>query len=78
MPAEYDLSGDPHLRPGAPRSSAADNREVPARYCAGMNLQRISIVSYYRENMFKCGSAEKELEIVKSRKSLSGLNDGIA
>lgn len=46
MPAEYDLSEDPHLRPGAPRSSAADNREVPARYCAGMNLQRISIVSF--------------------------------
>jgi len=36
--------------------------------------ERISIVSYYRENMFKCGSAENELQLVKSRKDLKGLN----
>lgn len=36
--------------------------------------ERISIVSYYRENMFRCGSAENELQIVKGRKDLKGLN----
>lgn len=36
--------------------------------------ERISIVSYYRENMFRCGSAENELDIVKNRTDLKGLN----
>ena len=37
-------------------------------------FERISIVCYYRENMMACQSAEKELEIVKNRKDLTGLN----
>jgi hypothetical protein len=36
--------------------------------------ERISIVSYYRENMFRCGSAEDELQIIKGRTDLKGLN----
>jgi len=35
---------------------------------------RISLVMYYRENMFVCGSAEEEMVIAKNRKSLKGLN----
>ena len=37
-------------------------------------FERISIVCYYRENMMKCESAEKELEIVKNRTNMAGLN----
>jgi hypothetical protein len=35
----------------------------------GNRYERISVVCYYRENMYKCGSAEQELEIAKNRKS---------
>jgi len=36
--------------------------------------ERISIVCYYRENMMNCGSAEEELEVIKNRTDLKGLN----
>ena len=38
--------------------------------------ERISIVCYYRENMMNCGSAEEELEVIKTRADLKGLNTG--
>ena len=37
-------------------------------------FERISIVCYYRENMMACKSAQEELEIVKNRKDMAGLN----
>lgn len=43
-------------------------------FVAKKPFERISVVCYYRANMMACQSAEKELEIVKNRKDLTGLN----
>jgi len=50
------------------------NLEVKAK----QPYERISIVSYYRENMFRCGTADQELDIIKNRKDLTGLNSEIS
>ena len=36
--------------------------------------ERVSIVCYYRQNMLNCKSAEEELQIIKNRTNLVGLN----
>jgi len=43
-------------------------------FIAKKPFERISIVCYYRENMMACKSAQEELEIVKNRKNMAGLN----
>jgi hypothetical protein len=37
-------------------------------------FERISVVCYYRNNMMRCQSSLDELEIIKNRTSLKGLN----
>lgn len=36
--------------------------------------ERVSVVCYYREHMGKCGTASEELDIIKTRQDLKGLN----
>jgi len=43
-------------------------------FVAKKPFERISVVCYYRENMGVCKSAQEELEIIKTRTDLKGLN----